>query len=279
MRLKDTVSKFATETFYDVFDSSETFLGKVNPFSEVANSGASSQRRILETTIDVVIPTERVIQSPSTEKFIVAAANHDYWHGEVIRHKYPILPVDVMGSVGTVGEVLAATQPDNAVYSYPYFVRRETDEEERSDYLSGYELYFSKNKSFVRSQILLLGSEYYRLKTDTWVDGAGFAVAQSVRVENPIQVFTINHDKTEYDPALDGYPETTVPNITCFVESLKQDYEFVTPSFTKIQEGDKSISILKSDVTIGVNDRIGPLRVMSVRDNGDWNTCQCRVLS
>lgn len=279
MLLKDTVNHFSTELFYDAFDYNIKFKGKINPFAEVANSGASSQRRILETTIDVTIPLARIIEAPGGAKYIVAALNPDYWNGGVIRYKYPLLPVGVMGSVGTVGETLSDTQPDNAVYSYPYFVRREINEDERSDYLSGYELYFSQVKSFVTADILMLGSHYFRFKTDTWIDGAGFAIAQAIKLEAPIQVFDIQTGMDDYDPANDVYTGTPITDVTCFIEPLNQNYRFVTPSFTDIAEGDKAISVLKSDAALVINDRIGDYRVQSIRDYGTWVTCQCRRLS
>jgi len=279
MMLKDTVDYFSTETFYDAFDYNTKFKGKINPFSEVANSGASSQRRILETATEVTIPLARIIESPSGVKYIVAASNPDYWKGRTIRQKYPLLPVELMGAVGTIGKTLADSQADISVYCYPYFVRREINEDERSDYLSGYEVYFSQVKSFVRSDILMLGSTYYRLKTDTWIDGAGFAIAQAIKLEAPMQLFDIQTGMDDYNPETDSYSGTEVLGVTCFVEPLSQNYEFVTPSFTEILEGDKAISVLKSDATLVINDRIGDYRVQSLRDNTDYVTCQCRRLS
>lgn len=279
MLLGDTVKLFSTEVFTDVFNPGSTFVGKINPFSEVANSGASSQRRILETAPDVSIPSDRVIQAPSEEIFIVANFNTDYWSGSVIRNKYPILPVSVMGSVGSIGETITSAQSDTTTYAYPYFVRREIDEEEMSDYLSGYEVYFPSTKSFVRGSILKLDSTYFRLKTDTWVDGAGFAVSQCVKLEDPVQVMDIitgRTDKSDYNPVTDTYDEDLPVSTTCFVEPLRQDYEFVSPSYEHIEPSDRVISVMKADATVGINTLIGDYRVISVRDRGTYVACQCR---
>lgn len=276
MRLRDAVTYFSTESFSDAFDEDTTFVGKVNPFAEVANSGVASQRRILETPREEVIPASHVVVSPSSEKFVVAASNYDFWDGSVVRHKYPMLPVEVMGAVGSIGETLSATQPDAEVYAYPYFVRREMHDEERSDYLSGFEIYMAPGKSFFRSNILKLDTDYYRFKTDSWRDGAGFTAIQAVKIESPIQTFGLLTDRSTYDPVTDTYGSFEVIGVECFVEDLMQDYEFVTPSFTKIEIGDKAISILKTSADVGVNTLIGEYIVLSVRDQGDWVTCQCR---
>ncbi len=278
MELSDTVHLFATEEFADVFDTDVTFNGKIAPFAEVANSGSSSQRRILETSPDITIPTGKVIQAFTGEKFIVAEANADYWFGETIRNKYPVLPVVSMGAVGNVGSTISSTQSDLLVYAYPFFTRREPDVEERSDHFSGFEIYFSSAKSFSRGDILTLGSAYYRLRTDTSVDGAGFSVAQAVKLENPLQTFDVDVTGI-YDTVNDNYTPTTTADVSCFVEALSLDYEFVSPSFTDIEVGDKAISLLNSAVTVKINSRIGDYRVQSIRNHGTWSTCQCRNLS
>ena len=276
MELRDAVDLFATEVFSDVFNPLVTFTGKLNPFAEVTNSGSSSRRRILETPRDQVIPAARVIEAASGEKFVVADVNVDYWDGEIIRYKYPTYPSDSVGSVGTIGQTLAGTQPDTTVYAYPFFVGREADAEERSDYLSRFELYFSRARAYTRGEVLLIDGHYYRLKSDTTVDGAGFAVAFGIKLENPVQVFTIIGSGTVYDSTIDGYVTTTTTGVACFVEPLMQDYEFVTPSFTKIEAGDLAISVLKSSLTVAVNDWIGTYKVLSIRDAADYVICQCR---
>lgn len=276
MQLKDCVSYFSTETFIDVFNSAVSFVGKVNPFSEVASSGLAARRRILETPVTEAIPTDRVIEAPSGEKYIVASSNTDFWNSEVVRIKYPVLPVEEVGTVGSVGEVLGGAPYDTTTYAFPFFSRPEKDVEESSESLTGHELYFSKAKRFVRSDILTLSGQYYRLKTDTWIDAAGFSVAHAVRLDYPIASFDVKYDREEYDPVTDAYPEISLSNVRCFIEPLRQDYEFVTPSFIGIEVGDIAISILSGDVVLKVNDTIGLYRVLGVRNYGIWNTYQCR---
>ena len=276
MELRNVVTLFATESFIDVYNPTVIFLGKLNPFAEVTNSGAASQRRILETPDGVTIPVQRIVRSPSGEKFIVADANVDYWDSQVIRYKYPVYPVDTIGMVGSIGETLAGAQPDPAVYAYPFYIGREAAAEEMSDYLSRFELYFSSVKVFHRGQILKFGTDYYRFKSDTSVDGAGFAVALAVKLETPMQAFTIKTAGTVYDSTTDSYVQTIQTGVNCFVEPLSQDYEFVTPSFTKIEVGDLAISVLKATLTLAVNDMIGDYKVLSIRTASDYVTCQCR---
>jgi hypothetical protein len=276
MDLHSAVNLFSTETFTNAFDVDESFVGKLNPFAEVTNSGSASRRRILETPRDQVIPAERVAISPSGLNLIIADPNTDYWNGEVIRLKYPTYPVVSYGVVGSIGQILASSPYDEQVYSYPFYMGSEADIEERSDYLSRFELYFPKVNTYSRGEILLVGGEYFRLKSDTSVDGAGFGVALGVKLEDPVQSMTVVTKGTVYDAATDGYVEAPAVEVTCFIEPLDQEYEFVTPSFTSIEVGDKAISVLKTALSVSVNDRIGVYKILSVRDFSDYVVCQCR---
>jgi hypothetical protein len=279
MELKDTVTFFSSEVFTDAYNPYTTFMGKLNPFSEITNSGPDAQRRILETPVDVTIPEKRVITSPSGQTFIVAAKDIDFWKGASVRHKYPVLPITGRGYVGSIGNILNRSPADASVYGATHFSRRVMDDSQQSDYLSSFEVYFSSAKTFKRSQIYVVGGEAYRMKTDTWLDGAGFSVAQAVKLENPLRSYTIVYDKEVYDPATDSHPGLTLNEVLCFVEPLRQDYDFVTPSFSGIEEGDLSISLLDVATGVGVNDRIGDYRIISIRKTDDWVTCQCRHMS
>ena len=276
MELRDTVSMFCTEVFTDTFTPAVTFKGKVNPFAEVANSGAASQRRILETPISETIPSARTITSPAGEIFIVADVNIDFWNGSALRYKYPTLPVSSMGAVGDIGETLAATQPDKEVYAYPFFVGKEANKDEQSDYLSQYTLYFSRSKNFNRASLLKLGTDYYRLKTDTSIDGAGFSTAVAVKLETPSLLLTVQVYDTIYNPTLDGYGRAEFTDIPCFVEPFDQDYRFATAAFSKAEAGDVTVSMLKSSVTVNTNDMFGAYKILSIREYTDYVTCHCR---
>lgn len=277
MELSGAVELLTTEHFFSVFDPTIAFKGRINPFAEVTNSGSSAQRRILETPISEMIPAGRVISGPEGIKYIVANQSVDYWNGSPIRHKYSILPTTTIGAVGNIGETLAGVQPDKEVYTYTYFVRREISEGESSDYLSGYEIYFPSVKFFTRGMIVKVGNDFYRLKTDTWVDGAGYCVAQALRLESPMVIMTIEHKDTGgYDAASDTFSTEVITSVLAFVEPLIHDFEFISPSFSKVEVGDVAISILKSSAVLEPGDLAGGYKVLAVRDLGDYSIYQCR---
>lgn len=276
MELSGAVTLFAKEKFVDATDPLKFVVGKLNPFAEVTNSGASSRRRILETPIDQVMPESYVVVTPSGQDLIVAERNVDYWGGNPIRFKYSTLPVDVIGHVGNIGEVLADTPEFPDVYCYPYFSRRETDNEERADFLPGYVLYFPKTRVFNRSLIFTDDNKFYRLRTDTWVDGAGFSSAQAILIEDPKQVHTVDLRKGSYDPVNNVYSPVVKDDVTVFVEDMSDAFEFENISAKKVEVGDRAVSVLKSAADIEVNDVIGPWKVLALKDHGTYKTAHCR---
>jgi len=277
MRLQNTVKKYCTEKFYDWFAPNTEFYGKINPYAEVTNSGVSAMRRVLETLPEPLIPDSRVIVDVTGRIMIVGSRNIDYWQGEPIRYKYSTIPTTTLGSVGNIGAILEGTPSHLNVHGFPYFVRRELNDLQMSDHYSGYEIYVPKIFSFTRGNIYLVeDGTAYRYKTDTWIDGIGFCVGQAVKIEGALQSFDITTTGRDYDPVTDSYIETLVPDVACFVEPMSEDYDFVTPAFEEVKQGDKAISVLKSDVNVKVKDRIGPYIVVSVRDYGTWVTAHCR---
>jgi len=256
--------------------------------------------RILDVASDVSVPNTRVIVDVNTRCYIVGKKNIDYWAGSTIRHKYMVIPTTTVGETGTIGQVLEGAMAETSVYCFVHFTRRNPITEERSDYLSSYDIYFPSIfgyqdvpwdneelfltepawyptvNGFPAGNIFATGGNYYRLQTETHIDGAGFLAAQSLKIENPIQTFDIKKSSSSYDPVTDSYSSTTTSDVSCFVEVMLKDYDFVTPGFEDVKAGDKAISVLESDVEIEPNDFIGDYRVLSVRDMGTWRTAHCR---
>ena len=276
MKLASTVTRFSTTEFRDAYSPTATFMGRIEPFNESKNPGVSSHRRVLEVAPTVVVPNTKVIVDAYSQTYIVGSRVLDYWRDTVIRHKYALIPTGVSGDLGDIGEILAGTPAETSVYAFPYFTRRESTSGDRSSNLSGYDLYFPDVYSLAAGDVFVSSGVYYRLDTDSALDGVGFLFAQVTKIESPIQSFDIKVSGTAYDPVTDSYSETTHAAIDCFVEPLIKDYEFVTPAFEKIEAGDKAISVLESDVAVESNDFIGGYRVLSTRDMGAWRICHCR---
>ena len=274
MILADTVRKFSTEKFVDATDPEVYIMGKLQPFAEVTNSGVSSQRRVLETSIDWEIPASRCLETPEETQIIVGAKNVDYWFGSKVRYKYSTAPVRVRGSYGTVGQLLAGTPEFTDIPCFSYFVRRELDFIERSDYLAGYELYFPDLFNLHRGRIFYNDDFYFLLKSDTWVDGIGFLTTQVVRLEEPLCTVLVSNK--EFDPVTESYTGEEPVEVQAFVVDMSDCFEFYNVDAEKIQPGDKSVSILKSLSTLTTETKIGDMQVLSVKDFGDYVTAHCR---
>ena len=279
MRLHSNVKMFSTELFIDVDNPTQSFFGKIAPFAEMTNPGPSSRRRVLEVAPDIRIPSGRVVASYTGQNYIVADKNVDFWRGEEIRHKYPILPPDGAGIVGSIGQILSGAPEYHSVYVYPYYVRRDVDESTISDYYSGIELYFPNVFTFKAGQILELNGVHYRLRSDSWIDGAGFGVCLAIKLPDAVQLLDIVGNSGGYDPVSDVETGASYPGVKCFVEPATKDYERLSPSYAKIEAGDLAVSVLKADVELKVGFKIGLHKIIGIRAFDSYITAHCRYTS
>lgn len=277
MKLSQLVNKFSTELFYAVEDLSHSIKGHLSPYAEITNSGVSSSRRILETPVSEVPPLSRTVITPDGGSIFLSLAHKDYWMGNLVRLKYSTIPVTFEGHSGTIGAVLDEDLSVSKLYCYPYFVRRELDTEERSDYLSGFEIYFPPNISLDRGTIITAGRTYYLLKTDTWLDGVGFSVSQAIKLENPVQeIEIVTENENNFDPITETYTNNLPVNVKAFVMDMTDEYMFIHPSRIKPEIGDIAVSTVNTVYTLNVGDKLLDKTVLSVKDFGLYSTAHCR---
>lgn len=277
MDLIDVVREFATVSFNNPLaeDPTETVvMGKVSPFNEVTNSGSAAQRRIIETPPDQIVPEERILQLPSGQIFIVGHGSEDYWDTKVIRIKYPALPTDTKGSYGTIGSILAEEELKE-LFVVPHFVRRDTDEKVRSDYLASYQLQFSSFNTMNKGEVLVWKGKYFRVRMDSSIDTAGFGISESLLLEDPVSTITVTPEGA-FDPVTETMSGGEPKEIKVFTEEIGEDYIHEHPAFTKPKAGDKAISVLKSDMVPTIGTDLGEYKVLSIEDRGDFTTCHCR---
>lgn len=274
MSLFDVAESGNTELFRDTFGTA-TFYGQVLPFVESVRSGPSSKRRVLEVTPSVVLPEKKTITDvASGQVYLLSSPSYDWWHGEVLAVKYPILPVEGVHAVRTVEQVLTGSGGDSTVYVDPAYVRRVTAEEQ-SDYFGGYLLYFSSYYSMTAGTVVNGSGRWYRVRENSRLDDIGLGVAEAVELTSPV----VNTSVTRriLDPVTDTTTDT-VTAVTAFVEPLYLNFRHESLGYIKIEEGDKAVSVLKSVVpTLVRGDKIGTDGlVMVVKSSGNCWTAQVR---
>jgi len=277
MTLTDAAGFFNDQVFTDVF-SSATFSGQVLPFPDSVRSGSSTRRRILDVAPGIVMPNQRLVTTAG-QVYIVADANLDFFHGETIREKYPILPVDNQYTLCTVGQLLAGSGGTTGVYVSPSYFRRLTFEDQ-SEYSAGFSLYLSSYYQIPAGGVVYGNGEYYRTREISRIDSIGLGVAEAAELVDPVSAVTIQMYSQSHDPVLDSYPALTpVTNVPVLTEHISLDFQHESLGFTEVRAGDKAISILKSAADVNINDLIGKYKVLSKTDLDTWNTCHCRRVS
>jgi len=278
MDLRDAATFFDREVFQDYFDSTVSFSGQIGTFADSTRSGPATPRRVLSISPNVTIPARRVIKMVASGRiFLVGILNEDYWEDTVIREKYPLIPVENQAEIGTVGEHLADSGLSTDIFMFTSYVRRVFLEAESSSFYAGYETYFSAYETIANDSVIKLGTDYFRIKTHQSLDGAGFNMCEAVMLEDPWATVTYTSKVAPYDPVTDAYPPTTHAGLAAFVEPTRFNFLVTYPAFEKIEPGDKTISILKSDITVAkVGDTIDTRKVLAVRDLDTYWALHCR---
>jgi len=278
MTLKEASRFFDDHVFTDTFGTA-SFKGQVLPFTDSVRSGESTRRRILEVGSTVVIPDERTVTETSGQVYIIAADNPDFFKGDTIRTKYPILPVSITYAIRTPGQILSASGGVTGVYAAPSFVRR-VSFEEHSDYAGGFEMYLSSYYSITPGKIFHgSDSKYYRTRVASRVSDVGFSVMEVVEIESPIGSVTVQQKTgTVINPVTDDYTAATpITGVAVFVEKIKLDYQHEALGYVELKAGDRAISFLKTVVsTIKVGEVVGDYVVKSVYDGTDYWTVHGR---
>ena len=272
MTLQQAARFFDDQTFTNVYDTSSTFSGQILPFSDSVRSGSSTRRRILDISSDVSISSEYIIQEDNGQVYIVAAGNEDYFLGNVIRVKHPVVPTNTTYAVRTIAQVLAGSGGLTGIYVTPSYIRRMVLEE-RSDYDGIFSLYLSPYYSVSAGHIITDGSKYYRARESSRLDDIGFTVAEAVEVTDPISSVTVQRYSTVFNATTDAYPALTpLTGISVFTEAIVLDFQHEALGYAELEPGDKSITMLKTDVSsINVGDWVGSYKVLAVSNlTGVW---------
>jgi hypothetical protein len=275
MNLDDVALFFNETTFQDTYGTA-TFEGQVLAFEDVTRSGSSSKRRILEVGPDVSLPTQLTITEESGQTYIVGSPAEDYFQSSVIRVKHVIIPTSETVDIRSIGEVLADSGGTEDVYVDFVQLKRTTVEDDSDRYVS-FEALATSYYSIEGGDILTDGVTFYRSREDSWIDEAGFTRVETVRLDDPLQQLTVESQGGSYDPVTDDYTITSTPNVSCFVEHIQFDFQHVALGYPSLEDGDKAISFLKSQVpTVKAGDKVGDYVVKNISDETTFWTVQGR---
>jgi hypothetical protein len=278
MTLQQAARFFDDQTFTDT-NGTSTFLGQILPFSDSVRSGAATRRRILDVAADVTVPDKKTVTEAAGQIYILAAENRDYFRGEVIRSKYPVIPVTDTYSLRDIGQVLAASGGTTGVYVAPSYIRR-VSAEDQADYTGGFMLYMSSYYSVVAGIIIYKSGDYYRVRATSHTDDIGFAVAEAVYLDDPVSTATVQQKGTVRNPATGNYNDpAALTDIDIFSEHIDLDYHHEALGFVDLAAGDLAISFLKSAVsTITPGASVGDYLVKAVSDHTTFWTIHGRKI-
>ena len=270
--LKQAAEAFNKTLFTSVVDQFDTFYGQLLPFNDSVGSGVTSRRRVVEVAPDVVVPSGRVAES-NGETYIFGSDNVDYYLGEIVRSKLPVVIPDGEYDLTTVSDILNLVPPDK-LWAGIIKEGKFRDEQESVNRLNIFIAFFPNVNTVSSDSYLILDSKYYRCLTSSYVDSAGFGAVEVVWIDSPLQVVEIvTYDN--FDPVSETAAKTSYPNQTVFVEPADVAYINTRLDFEKVEAGDKIIS---SVLAVEAGDEIGNYRVIAVKQFATLCVSHCRRL-
>lgn len=275
MTLAEAARYFDDVTFTDTYGTA-TFEAQVLPFADSVRSGESTRRRILDTGASVVIPAKRTVTAAYGTKYLVSFGSEDTFQGEVVRIKYPVLPVSTQFQIRSIDQILMNSGGVTDSYMSTTYIRRNLLEEQ-SDYLGAYHIYHSPYYTVHQGHVIYGAGRFYRARENAYIDDVGFGVVEAVEIDTPL-ISATYQSRGAYDPGTDSYPIVAlISNLICLVEKVVLDFQHEALGYVTLEPGDRSISFLKAVVaTPKVGDIVGRYRIVSLQDKGAYWTIQGR---
>ncbi len=281
MDFADVTTYFDKDVFTEIGNSANTFEGQVGVFEDEVSSGVSRGRRVLSVAPAVVIPTNRLVIHSSEARYIVATGKEeDYWYNAVIRNKFTIVGIThdcVVGDEGLalagalVAELLAEIQPLSTF----------SERTESSAKLNRARVQTSSQDSLSIGDIILSGGQYYQVITNSMLDSAGINFSDANVLIDPMVTADYVSIGSTYDPVTDTYVKAAPVEVSAFSIPAITDYEYESLDSEKVMQGDKILSVLKSEVaspasgdqlTVGGRE----YSVMNIVEFGTYWSLHCR---
>ena len=275
MNLANSVKRFTLESFTDPYGVGAAILGHLSVFDDEKSSGTSTRRRVLETLASYTMFSTNCVAHNGVN-YIVGKPNYDYHKGAVVRVKYPIIPCDYQYKVASILQILTNTAPSTVIYAFLDQTKNAVADSETSFAVTTLTAFFQSLESVSKGKILFTGSVYYRVKSDPYIDGAGFLNAEVLLLSTTVQTVTFTQI-SGYNPTTDTITNgTSYPNTKVFVEDAYYSYEHNSERYSQLKPGDKNITF-KPVVTPKTGDIIGSYKVLTVDTLADGSySCHCR---
>lgn len=276
MNLVKTVKRFCTETVSDPYGIGSSIQGRFLVFDDAKSSGESSRRKLFETPPSFVMYSTNCINYEN-ETYIVGKPNYDYYKESLIRIKYSCIPSDQNFKIASILEILTNTVTSRVTYSHLEQTKNAVADSETSFAVSIFTAYLPELEDIIKGDILFSGSTYYRVKSDPWIDGAGFKNVEAILLDHPVET-VVYTQISGYDPITESVTNEAVFNNTkIFNEDAYYCYEHNSERYTKIKPGDRSITF-KPSVVPKTGDKIGGYKILSVDTLIDGSySCHCRI--
>lgn len=271
MNLSKSVERFALETITDPYGVGGSIKGHISIFDD----GKNSNRRILETLPTCTMYSSNCVSHPKGI-FIVGAPYYDYHKGNLVRVRYVAIPCEDQFKIASVYQIITSTVTSRVTYVSINQTKSFTTAAETSYIINGYRALMPDLESVSKGSVLITGSNYYRVKSDPWIDEVGFKNVDVILLTSPVRTVTFVQ-VAGFDPLTETMTAgTSFLNTKVFMEDAYYSYEHNTERFAQLKPGDKNITF-KPSVVPKSGDTIDVYKILSVDTLSDGTySCHCR---
>lgn len=275
MNLSKAVERFTLETLSDPYGVGGTIKGHLSVFDGEKSSGPTSRRRTIETLPTYTMFSTNCV-SHAAGVFIVGAPSYDFHKGTVVRAKYTAIPCDDQFKIASINQILTDTVTTRVSYISIDQYKSSVADSETSYAVTEYTAYMPDLESIGKGNVLITGSTYYKVKSDPWIDGAGFKNVSVILLTSPLRtsVFT---QTSGFNPVTETMVAgTTYTSTKMFVEDAYYCYEHTSERYSQLEPGDKNITF-KPSVVPKAGDIVDVYKILTVDAVSDGTySCHCR---
>lgn len=203
MKFRDAIQRFNQTPFHDAYSGEELGYAQLDVFNDSMREGPTTQRRVLEVSVDQQPPTRRAVTFHDTT-WLTGLEQLDAFRGEVVRKKWVLQKAEFKPTYYSLRELL---EDGNGVDFYAAKIWEKTNAqvEISSAKFNQLVIYSGITEDIQRDYIIKEGNTYYTVMSV--YEGATGHLASIVEQLDPDPLETVSIGNRVWDPITETYIE------------------------------------------------------------------------
>lgn len=268
MTLLDAASYFNNDEFADAYGSGEFFRGRLEPYPDTMRDSLATERRILITDANSVIPARQTVTSHG-QTWMLGTMSLDTHRGQVLRNKYIAHRATTLATVGTFSQVIANAGL-RRLWADRLWVKEWRETQESSDMVGNYQLFFAGSEDLGGDDMMVKVGNTWHISRADYATVGGFLVSAADELPEPV-VVQVSYGTVAYNPRTDSRTSTT-SSLTGLLLRWQSHFTYFANQAATYLPGDAKLIVRKTDMTTKSGDTVTAaghaFRVIEVSDEG-----------